>query len=63
MRRRLSEKLGVRVLLKREDLAHTGSAQDQQRARPGAPGTQRIGKRRMVAETGRGPARGRVGHG
>ena len=34
----LSEQLGIRLLLKREDLNHTGSPQDQQRARPGVAG-------------------------
>ena len=33
--RNLSERLGLRVLLKREDLNHTGSSQDQQRPRSG----------------------------
>ena len=32
---RLSDELGYVIWLKREDLAHTGRAQDQQRARPG----------------------------
>ena len=51
----------VRLYLKREDLAHTGRAQDQQRARPGAadpPSRQDPGHRRDR----RGPARRRHGH-
>lgn len=33
----LSEKLGFRLWLKREDLLHTGAPQDQQRPGPGPP--------------------------
>ena len=44
---------GKRVYLKREDLNHTGRAQDQQRDRPGRP-RGRLGKRRIIAETGAG---------
>jgi tryptophan synthase beta chain len=51
--RRLSEKLGVRVLLKREDLAHTGSHKINNVVGQ-ALLTKRMGKRRMIAETGAG---------
>jgi tryptophan synthase beta chain len=51
--RRLSEKLGVRVLLKREDLAHTGSHKINNVVGQ-ALLTQRMGKRRIIAETGAG---------
>jgi len=50
---RLSEHLGVRVLLKREDLAHTGSHK-LNNVIGQALLTRRMGKRRMVAETGAG---------
>jgi tryptophan synthase beta chain len=50
---RLSEKLGVRVLLKREDLAHTGSHKLNNVVGQ-ALLTRRMGKRRLVAETGAG---------
>src|SRR5271157_2819260 len=50
---RLSERLGVRVLLKREDLAHTGSHKLNNVVGQ-ALLTQRMGKHRMVAETGAG---------
>jgi tryptophan synthase beta chain len=51
--RRLSERLGVRVLLKREDLAHTGSHKINN-VLGQALLTQRMGKRRVIAETGAG---------
>jgi tryptophan synthase beta chain len=51
--RRLSEQLGVRVLLKREDLAHTGSHKINNVVGQ-ALLTKRMGKSRMVAETGAG---------
>ncbi|HLG67796.1 MAG TPA: tryptophan synthase subunit beta [Acidimicrobiales bacterium] len=51
--RRLSEHLGVRVLLKREDLAHTGSHKLNNVVGQ-ALLTRRMGKRRLVAETGAG---------
>ncbi|MFN8036585.1 MAG: tryptophan synthase subunit beta [Acidimicrobiia bacterium] len=50
---RLSERLGVRVLLKREDLAHTGSHKINN-VLGQALLTQRMGKRRIIAETGAG---------
>ncbi len=50
---RLSERLGVRVLLKREDLVHAGSHKLNNVVGQ-ALLTQRMGKRRMVAETGAG---------
>jgi tryptophan synthase beta chain len=50
---RLSERLGVRVLLKREDLVHAGSHK-LNNVIGQALLTQRMGKRRMVAETGAG---------
>ncbi len=50
---RLSEHLGVRVLLKREDLAHTGSHK-LNNVIGQALLTRRMGKGRMVAETGAG---------
>ena len=50
---RLSERLGVRVLLKREDLAHTGSHKINNVIGQ-ALLTERMGKRRMIAETGAG---------
>ena len=51
---RLTERLGgARIYLKREDLAH-GGAQDQQRAGPGGLLVKRMGKPRVVAETGAG---------
>jgi len=50
---RLSERLGVRVLLKREDLAHTGSHKLNNVVGQ-ALLTTRMGKRRMIAETGAG---------
>ncbi|MDP9441099.1 MAG: tryptophan synthase subunit beta [Actinomycetota bacterium] len=49
----LSERLGVRVLLKREDLTHTGSHKINNVIGQ-ALLTRRMGKRRMVAETGAG---------
>jgi len=51
--RRLSERLGVRVLLKREDLAHTGSHKINNVIGQ-ALLTRRMGKGRVVAETGAG---------
>ena len=50
---RLSEKLGVRVLLKREDLTHTGSHKINNVVGQ-ALLTTRMGKRRVIAETGAG---------
>ncbi|HWF16826.1 MAG TPA: tryptophan synthase subunit beta [Acidimicrobiales bacterium] len=50
---RLSEQLGVRVLLKREDLAHTGSHK-LNNVIGQALLTKRMGKSRMIAETGAG---------
>ncbi|HKX73894.1 MAG TPA: tryptophan synthase subunit beta [Acidimicrobiia bacterium] len=50
---RLSEVLGVRVLLKREDLAHTG-AHKINNAIGQALLTRRMGKPRVIAETGAG---------
>ena len=51
--RRLSEELGVRVLLKREDLTHTGSHKINNVLGQGLL-TLEMGKRRIVAETGAG---------
>jgi len=50
---RLSEQLGVRVLLKREDLNHTGSHKVNNVIGQ-ALLTRRMGKRAMIAETGAG---------
>jgi tryptophan synthase beta chain len=50
---RLSERLGVRLVLKREDLAHTGSHKLNNVVGQ-ALLTERMGKRRMIAETGAG---------
>src|SRR5215468_2514768 len=50
---RLSERLGVRVLLKREDLTHTGSHKINN-VLGQALLTQRMGKTRIIAETGAG---------
>jgi tryptophan synthase beta chain len=50
---RLSERLGVRVLLKREDLAHTGSHK-LNNVIGQALLAERMGKTRIVAETGAG---------
>jgi tryptophan synthase beta chain len=50
---RLSEELGVRVLLKREDLTHTGSHKINNVLGQGLL-TLEMGKTRMVAETGAG---------
>src|SRR6476659_3466377 len=50
---RLSERLGVRVLLKREDLAHTGSHKINN-VLGQCLLTRRMGKRRVIAETGAG---------
>src|SRR5438270_8082478 len=51
--KRLSERLGVRVLLKREDLTHTGSHKINNVIGQ-ALLTQRMGKTRIIAETGAG---------
>jgi tryptophan synthase beta chain len=51
---RLSEELGHRVLLKREDLNHTGSHKINN-VLGQALLTVRMGKRRVIAETGAGP--------
>ncbi len=51
--RRLSDELGVRVLLKREDLAHTGSHKLNNVVGQ-ALLAQRMGKARLIAETGAG---------
>ena len=51
--RRLSEELGVRVLLKREDLTHTGSHKINNVLGQGLL-TLEMGKKRVVAETGAG---------
>jgi tryptophan synthase beta chain len=51
--KRLSERLGVRILLKREDLAHTGSHK-LNNVIGQALLTRRMGKRRLIAETGAG---------
>src|SRR5207302_3188464 len=50
---RLSDRLGVRVLLKREDLAHTGSHKINNVVGQ-ALLTRRMGKQRVIAETGAG---------
>src|SRR5437762_3734685 len=50
---RLSERLGVRVLLKREDLAHTGSHKLNNVIGQTLL-TRRMGKKRVIAETGAG---------
>jgi tryptophan synthase beta chain len=50
---RLSERLGLRVLLKREDLTHTGSHKINN-VLGQALLTRRMGKRRVIAETGAG---------
>ncbi|MGH9027538.1 MAG: pyridoxal-phosphate dependent enzyme, partial [Acidimicrobiia bacterium] len=50
---RLSERLGVRLLLKREDLTHTGSHKINNVLGQGLL-TKRMGKVRMIAETGAG---------
>jgi tryptophan synthase beta chain len=51
--RRLSDRLGVRVLLKREDLTHTGSHKINN-VLGQALLTRRMGKKRVIAETGAG---------
>jgi tryptophan synthase beta chain len=51
--RRLSERLGVEVLLKREDLNHTGSHKINNALGQGLL-AQRMGKRTLIAETGAG---------
>ncbi len=50
---RLSDRLGIRLLLKREDLAHTGSHK-LNNVIGQALLTERMGKPRMIAETGAG---------
>jgi tryptophan synthase beta chain len=50
---RLSERLGIRLLLKREDLAHTGSHKINNVIGQ-ALLAERMGKRRLIAETGAG---------
>jgi tryptophan synthase beta chain len=50
---RLSDRLGVRVLVKREDLAHTGSHKINN-VLGQALLTRRMGKQRVIAETGAG---------
>jgi tryptophan synthase beta chain len=50
---RLSEELGIRVLLKREDLTHTGSHKINNVLGQGLL-TQAMGKQRVIAETGAG---------
>jgi len=50
---RLSEELGVRVLLKREDLTHTGSHKLNNVVGQGLL-ARRMGKRKLIAETGAG---------
>jgi tryptophan synthase beta chain len=50
---RMSERLGVRLLLKREDLAHTGSHKINNVIGQ-ALLTRRMGKQRVIAETGAG---------
>ena len=50
---RLSEQLGVRVLLKREDLAHTGSHKLNNVVGQGLL-ARRMGKHKLIAETGAG---------
>ncbi len=50
---RLSEELGIRLLLKREDLAHTGSHKLNNVIGQGLL-ARRMGKRRLIAETGAG---------
>src|SRR5260221_12056690 len=49
--RRLSEELGCRLWLKREDLCHTGAHKINNAMGQGLL-AQRMGKRRVVAETG-----------
>ena len=50
---RLSEQLGMRILLKREDLNHTGAHKINNTIGQGLLAT-RMGKRRIIAETGAG---------
>ncbi len=50
---RLSEELGVRILLKREDLAHTGAHKINNALGQGLL-ARRMGKPRLIAETGAG---------
>jgi tryptophan synthase beta chain len=51
--RRLSESVGMRVFLKREDLAHTGAHKINNALGQGLL-ARRMGKRRIIAETGAG---------
>jgi tryptophan synthase beta chain len=51
--RRLSEQVGARVYLKREDLAHTGAHKINNALGQGLL-AERMGKRRIIAETGAG---------
>ncbi|MDE3228479.1 MAG: tryptophan synthase subunit beta [Chloroflexota bacterium] len=51
--RRLSERVGAQVYLKREDLAHTGAHKINNALGQGLL-AQRMGKRRVIAETGAG---------
>ncbi|HEX5159682.1 MAG TPA: tryptophan synthase subunit beta [Ktedonobacterales bacterium] len=51
--RRLSERVGARVYLKREDLAHTGAHKINNALGQGLL-AERMGKRRIIAETGAG---------
>jgi tryptophan synthase beta chain len=51
--RRLSQRVGARVYLKREDLAHTGAHKINNALGQGLL-AQRMGKRRVIAETGAG---------
>src|SRR6185437_5166247 len=51
--RRLSERVGARVYLKREDLAHTGAHKINNAVGQGLL-AERMGKRRIIAETGAG---------
>src|SRR5438552_10504533 len=50
---RLSDQLGLKVYLKREDLAHTGAHKINNALGQGLL-AQRLGKRRIIAETGAG---------
>ena len=50
---RLSKQLGINLLLKREDLAHTGAHKINNTLAQGLL-TKRMGKRRVIAETGAG---------
>ncbi len=60
--KRLSEQCGgAKIYLKREDLLHTGAHKINNALGQGLL-ARRMGKQRIIAETGRGPARGRHGH-